>query len=295
MSLRRAATLLLAVAQVTTGVYLLVYLFRWQWNRAVISGVLFVATEILLVGRLVLRRLDAIEGRLDAQATAEASVRDRLAETRPAPADRFRWLRDTSRTNVFLPVLLGAGVLASAATWMIESLARRTARPTLERSLAGSLQALAFPADGFLEATPTPAAPRRQAWWVRASLVAACVVIITGTGVVVDVVADATQSRPDQLDAEVTTLVELRFRGERAVADPARHANDLMSFCTSESFGREVPVAAVVELGRGSARVVLAGDLGAHGATRLRGCLEDATLERIQADVSSITEVGATP
>ena len=33
-----------------SGTYLVVYLYRWEWNRAVISGVFFLAAEIAYVG-----------------------------------------------------------------------------------------------------------------------------------------------------------------------------------------------------------------------------------------------------
>jgi hypothetical protein len=43
---------------------------------------------------------------------------------------------------VFVPVLMGAGVIMSGLAWVIERLARRTARPTLERGLAARLAPL---------------------------------------------------------------------------------------------------------------------------------------------------------
>jgi len=295
VSVRRATTSLLVIAQVTTGAYLVIYLFRWQWNRALISGVLFVATEILLVGRLVLRRLQVLEDRLEGGISAEA-VRVRLVETRPEPVDRFRWLRDAStRTNVFLPLLLGVGVFASAATWAVEGVARRTARPALERSLAQSLAPLAFPAGGFLDVPVVRPRPTHRGSLPRAPLVLAAVAMILAVGAIVDVVADATQTRPDRLEPGVTTLVDLRFRGDRALADPVRHAADLVQTCTAQSFRREIDAAAVFATGGDTVRVVLHSDLGEHGATRLRGCLEDVTLDRIQATVASISEVPAAP
>jgi hypothetical protein len=37
---------------------------------------------------------------------------------------------------VFVPVLMGAGVIMSGLAWIVERVARRTARPALERGLA---------------------------------------------------------------------------------------------------------------------------------------------------------------
>lgn len=301
---RRATTLLLVVAQVGTAAYLVVYLARWQWNRALICGVLLLATELLLVGRLILHRLRAIEARLDGLAAER--VRVHLVQHRPEPADRFAWLRDaTTRTNVFLPVLLGAGVLASAAAWAVENVARRTARPAMERQLAGALAPLAFPDGGFLPAPGDPD-PWAGAGWSapapgaartagdrrrRLAVIAAAVVVTAGLGLGIDVVADATQTRPEQLDDDVMTIVDLRFRGDRALADLERHARNLVQLCTSEPFRREVETEGLAAIDASTVRVVLDGDLGRYGTARLRGCFEDVTLEQIQASVASITEV----
>jgi len=291
MNVRRATGLLLGVAQVSTGVYLVVYLVRWQWNRALICGVLFIATEVLIIGRMVLHRLRSLEGQLDATLSAQ-SVQRSLVESRPPEIDRFAWLREAStRTNVFLPVLLGAGVVASALAWLVETAARRTARPTLERSLVTAMAPLAFPPSGFLGPAPPRVALARSSsapHW--AGLLLATLVVAVGIGLLIDVVADATQRRPDRLDLGATTVVDMRFRGARAVADPERHASNLMAAC-SPVFGRPVPTLAVIPQGRGRARLVLDGDIGDQGATRLRGCLEDTTFAGVQASVVEFIEV----
>jgi len=288
---RRVTTALLVAAQATTGLYLLVYLYRWQWNRALICGIFFLATELLVIGRLVLRRLRVIEERLEA--LADQRVHQRLVESRPDPADWFEWLRPSAgQTNVFLPVLLGAGVLASGIAWVVEAMARRTARPTMERSLAVALAPLAFPAGGFLGPAPAAAAARGQRRWQRTGLVFVFAAVAGATAGAIDVVADATQTRPEQLDDGVTTVIDLRFRGERGVAEPARHANHLLEYCTAP-FRRQIDTIAVVPGDRGAVRVVLDADLGRHGTTRLRGCLEDTTIERVQASVVDVVEVPA--
>jgi hypothetical protein len=291
---RRTTTLLLAVAMATTGTYLVIYLVRWQWNRALISGVLFVATEVLVVGRSVLHRLTALDARLAALAEQDR-VRLRIVEHRPLPADRFAWLQEaTTRTNVFLPLLLGAGVFASAAAWVVESVARRTAQPAMERSLVRGLTPLAFPEGGFMAPSRAVAVhrpPTAATWRRRAAAGVASVVVIGVLGIVIDAVADATQTRADVLEEGTVTMVDLEFHGARATADLERHASALVQVCASHSFNREIPQLGVVGLSSGTARVLLDADLGAHGLARLRGCLEDTTLDRIQATVLSTAEL----
>jgi hypothetical protein len=58
--------------------------------------------------------------------------------------------------NVFVPVLMGAGVLMSGLAWVVERLARATVRPAAERGLAAQLDGLALPAAGFLAGHDEP-------------------------------------------------------------------------------------------------------------------------------------------
>lgn len=135
--------------------YLFVYLYRWEWNRALTAGVFVIISEVALVGAAILERLRRIETRLDERPTpTTASVvtaLGRLEETAPAARDHFAWL-DVRRgsTNVFVPVLMGAGVVLSALAWAVERLARATARPVLENRLAGRVAGLALPEGGLL-------------------------------------------------------------------------------------------------------------------------------------------------
>ena len=65
MTARRVAALLGAVALVASGVYTVVYLYRWEWHRAIIAGVLFVGTEVALATAAILLRLRKLDERLD--------------------------------------------------------------------------------------------------------------------------------------------------------------------------------------------------------------------------------------
>jgi hypothetical protein len=155
MSTRQIRALLALATLVGAGGYFFVYLYRWEWNRALVSGVIFLAAELALLSWQVSDRL----GRLEQQQSAPATVAPtggsspvllRLQEAAPAAHDHFAWLTKPSGTNVFIPVLMGAGFLLSGLAWVVERIARATAQPVAERGLARQLEGLALPARGLL-------------------------------------------------------------------------------------------------------------------------------------------------
>lgn len=161
---RVIARLLLVCTLVGSGGYVLVYLYRWEWNRALISGIFFLAAEVALLADNLSSRLRAMEEQ-HAAARARDDARtgvavEAIAASRPVPPDRFHWLRPTgTQMGVFVPVLMGAGVLLSALAWAVERLARATARPVLEERLARRLAGLTFlPAEGGFLPQPARAA-----------------------------------------------------------------------------------------------------------------------------------------
>ena len=52
--------------------------------------------------------------------------------------------------SVFVPVLLGAGLIASGVAWLVERIARLTSRAGTTSSLSKDLAGLAPPEGGFL-------------------------------------------------------------------------------------------------------------------------------------------------
>ncbi len=148
MKAGRLAGVLGGVVMATTALYFFVYLWRWEWNRALIAGVLFVATEVAMATATVLRRL---RGLADTLAAPDPAVLARIRESAPPPRDHFEWLSPKSgQMGVFVPVLIGMGVVASGLAWLVERLARATAGPVLERGLAARLGPLAWPAGGLV-------------------------------------------------------------------------------------------------------------------------------------------------
>ena len=158
---RKVALAALVVVMAAAGWYVFVYLYRWEWNRAVVAGVIFLAAEIALLGAVVIGRLTTLSRRVDGlhQAPDERVLR-RLRDHAPEPAKPFAWL-ERSQTNVFVPVLLGAGVVLSGLAWLVDRIARLTAVPTMERGLARRLTTLQPPPEGLLGAAPVdPFRPR---------------------------------------------------------------------------------------------------------------------------------------
>jgi hypothetical protein len=159
---RRIGLLALLVVLVAAGWYVFVYLYRWEWNRALVSGIIFLAAEVALLGALVLDRLGKLGRRLDRldhPPNGERVLRQ-LREHPPEPAKPFAWM-ERQEMNVFVPVLLGAGVLLSALAWVVDRIARLTAVPSMERGLARQLSTLQRPPGGLLGEEPTdPYRPR---------------------------------------------------------------------------------------------------------------------------------------
>lgn len=133
----------------SSGAYVFVYLYRWEWNRALVAAAFFIAAEVALGFVTVLDKLRHLSAAVDPQ------VLGRLQETAPPPSKPFGWLAPEDGTvGVFVPVLMGAGVVLSGVAWLVERLAGATAKPTMERSLAARLSTLALPAGGLLPVQP---------------------------------------------------------------------------------------------------------------------------------------------
>jgi hypothetical protein len=166
MNARLLGRLAAFVTLAASGAYVFVYLYRWEWNRAQVSAAIFIAAEVALVGWLLADRVKRLERRLDANVLdAERRRLQILRATAPAPRTSFSWLAHPERTNVFIPVLLGAGAVLSGLAWVVERLARATAGRAAEHGLARQLGDLDLPAGGLLDGGVDPLAllrgPRR--------------------------------------------------------------------------------------------------------------------------------------
>ncbi|MDQ3981074.1 MAG: hypothetical protein M3271_00160, partial [Actinomycetota bacterium] len=213
MSSKRLAYAVMAVVLAASGAYMFVYLYRWEWNRTLIAGMFFIAAEIGLIGAAILERLKKMEGRLEAKA-AEPPALAHIQETAPEPKAGFKWLTHSDGTNVFVPVLMGAGFVVSGIAWVVERLAHATARPALERGLAWRLAPLALPEGGFIGGGTTALAPRpsRARARVKHTLITIAVGAVLSLGI--DALGDLTQNRPDRAlpGTSSTMVVEIGSR-----------------------------------------------------------------------------------
>lgn len=161
MNARLIRALLGGVTLAASGTYTFVYLYRWEWNRALMSAAIFIAAEIAVMGSLLAQRLkvlsDRVDGQVDGQGPGSHTVRlDRIQSAAPPGRANFAWLSRPDQMNVFVPVLMGAGVLLSGVAWIVERIARMTVTPVAERGLASQLDGLALPAHGFVTAERAP-------------------------------------------------------------------------------------------------------------------------------------------
>ncbi|MDT0343062.1 hypothetical protein [Streptomyces litchfieldiae] len=273
------------------GLYLVVYLYRWEWQRALISGVLLLVIEVLLVGAVLLGRMGRLHQRLaESDARSEAVLR-RLEESREEAPGRFRWLDGgpPGGAHVFVPVLMATGAALSGLALFVQKLASTTARPGAERRLAGRLAKLAAPPGGVRGNGPgltghpavPPPRPRRVATLVTVALAGAA-----GVALLVNVLSDATQTRPAAPPDSAASTIVFRVAVRNTDADRAgrQAARALWEGCRrSTSVLREH--APLVNL-EGDVYVgVLRPALPEHDLRRLRGCLSDLGADRTRAEV----------
>ena len=131
------------------GVYSVISLNRWEWSRALYFGLVVLVAEIGLATGLVLRKLDQQDEEDDGE---RDEVRDILRASR-VPRERFRWLaadRLTTRSNVFITMVVSGGILLSGLAWLLDKVAAKTTTSLQEGRLAGDLTKIAYPGDGLL-------------------------------------------------------------------------------------------------------------------------------------------------
>ena len=294
--IRRASIVGIVCVLAASGIYALIYLFRWEWHRAIITALFFVAAEVGLGLILLLRRMTRLEHQIEELAqrpttpTLDPEVLARIQEAAPPPSKPFAWLESSSTNlSVFLPFLLGVGALASGLAWVVEQVARRTTAPALERRLALRLAPLALPDGGLLGPTATAPPVRERAGVARSVLLplAAVIVVTAGASAGVDWLGDKIQTRPEVRHEGTITRVEIELRGTRSAARPEQTAAILWGTC-SHTLRGHVGQETIRSLGDGRIELLVPADITPGAEQRVRGCLEDAVVDRVQASVISV-------
>ena len=117
-----------------------------------------------------------------------------------------------------------------------------------------------------------------------AVLVAAAAVV----GLAVDILSDATQTRPDNDHPESRTELVFHVRSKNG---PVRAAAEGLWGACQGTAQRKVLPPGMTEIGEGKYRLVLQPALGRHARDRMTGCLEDVTIDNVKGNVVSMTAV----
>lgn len=152
--MKKVPAIIMVLTLIASGAYIAIYLDRWEWTRALFITMIFVIAEIALVGWLVIQRLQRIEARFEVRdqrdEVFDEGVLLRIRQTRPE-YDRFAWLRESMhRTNVFITMVVGGGVVLSGLAWVVDKVAGGTVTANREQQLARQLHRIAFPTGHFV-------------------------------------------------------------------------------------------------------------------------------------------------
>lgn len=257
------AALLLVLAG--SGGYVLLYLYRWEWQRAIIAGIFFLSSLIVLSTILILRRLDRIER----QGSASAPPMVVAGQPTEHPTT-FAWLEPRDTYGVFIPILLGFGVVVGIIAVAVERLASFVGGGAGVREL------------------PLASTPRVEAAHVRGRRIAVGAVLVGLLVGLLIALRSLTMYVPDPpRPGERDLTVSLSER--RVDADVVPTTRALLDLCIAAT---AVPIreASVRGLDDTRARITLSPRLDEATQRRLNGCLEDAVLDRRLLDVTAVVD-----
>ena len=114
--------------------------------------------------------------------------------------------------------------------------------------------------------------------------------LVVATFFFVDALGDMTQNRPDRPRPGSQSEIVLTVEGRGRQTPMEKAAESLWGACqgtVSQGLAQPGPV----EIGPGRVRLVTEPALGDHDWRRLRGCLEDATVDLVRARVVSKRDI----
>jgi hypothetical protein len=241
------------VIVLVSAVYVVVDLARWEWNRAVLAALMCLAALVVFSTTLILGQLTRIDQRLDEVARRsipEQSNSQVAAESPGVGVAHFAWLEPQRDRGVFVPILLGAGAILSFLASVVERISARPHRPRSHRVVVGAfaLMLMAVSVEGLRQLT---------------------------------------QSRPGDVMAEGSTVVEVVVEQRRGVQAPELVVVELWGACRSR-LGTGMSPMSVLSVAEGTVRLELDRALGTTGRRRLIGCFQDHTLDLVRADVVAL-------
>jgi hypothetical protein len=295
--IHRLARLLALVVLGFSGIYVIVYLLRWEWNRALIAGLFFLAAELYLLGDVLLGRVNRLEAQLRRTEESEqiSALAAQLRRHRPPPRGPFDWLTpDRDKTYVLVPILLGAGIILSGIAFVVERLSRVTAAPVAEHELARGLASMALPSAGLAPTGLPPAddlvepeiderTGRRSTAFLVGFSVTLTVAITVLAAVLVTRDAPPEQGRALVIDVSVAR--NNLDQPDEAVAAAAWTACQLR-------VPSEVTLQSLSPLPDDQFRLVIAPAPAKFDERELLGCLQDATTDRAQVRILAVESVG---
>ena len=274
------------------GGHTVYYLLEWEWVRAQIAGIAFVAALVVSATLLLLTRLRAVEKRLDAlvQAGAPAGAAGRgvpaaAAGTDPEPRPDFAWLSPSGSWSglalpllalvalrdptpaVFIPVFLATGVAVSVVASGVERLAAH--RHAALASTTG--------APGVL-APPRPVSNR------------AAVGVLLGGSLVIGSVIGGLWLTAHYWSAPLgpgTTTLTLQVERNGRVSTDIEVAVTMGRFCVLSS-GVDVRFGGVAPGPDGQVLLRVSPLLDEDARKRFGGCVEDALLDRHRVAVTDV-------
>lgn len=295
----RLARLLAVVVIGFSGMYLIVYLLRWEWNRATIAGIFLLAAEVFLATDLILTRIGRVSDRIDRSEQDEEvkALAALLRSNRPKSAGPFAWLAaDRDRTYVLVPFLLGAGIILSAVAFLVERISRVTAAPVAEHELARGLASMALPHTGLSPTGQPPGnnidAPRRVDTTEKRNTWIIVLLVVTMTAAIVTLVF-VLATRPGPTEADRALEIEMVVARRNLGQPDEVVASSLWGLCRVR-VTEDVQLVSLEQVDPDDpARMVMTlNPAPAEFDTReFLGCLQDTALERAVADVVDVRRV----
>jgi hypothetical protein len=287
------------VVLVVSGAYILIDLARWEWHRAVSSSIFFLAALVVLATSVVLRSIRRLENRLDRMeansvpGTAPGTTQAVGRLMSPAgPGRHFEWMRrPPDRLGVFVPVLLGAGVVLSVVAYAVERLAGALCSSTLDPETAEELGTELRLGDGpVVEVAAHDEPAVRMTPGRRAAAAVVLVVALVGAVGAVQLLRTLTQTRPGEVASVGSTVMVVEVEQRRNIRAPEAVVEDLWGACRSLVPGTH-RITSVERLDPSTVQLEIDVALGRTGRTRIVGCFEDHTLDLVRADVVTISPV----